>query len=163
AILQLLDGTTSLTDIQALVMQESKDLRVGNMVRDFIGKLDELLLLHSPRFEAAMARLQAEWHPLEVRPAALEGLCYPAEKAPLETALDAQFREAAQRREGAGAASGARRAILAPPLDPRRAGRTIARAFLEVEPAGEPLHVVIFGTGHNLGDEFLALTRKRFE
>ena len=91
AILQLLDGTTSLTDIQALVMQESKDLRVGNMVREFIGKLDEMLLLQSPRFEAALARIQAEWHPLEVRPAALDGVCYPAEHEPLEKFLDAQF------------------------------------------------------------------------
>src|ERR1051326_4044506 len=94
AILQLLDGTTSLTDIQALVMQESKDLRVGNMVREFIGKLDEMLLLQSPRFEAALARIQAEWHPLEVRPAALDGVCYPAEHEPLEKFLDAQFAHA---------------------------------------------------------------------
>jgi len=40
AILQLLDGTVSLTDISAAVMRESKDLRVGNMVRDFIAQLD---------------------------------------------------------------------------------------------------------------------------
>jgi len=164
AILQLLDGTTSLTDIQALVMQDSKDLRVGNMVRDFIAKLDEMLLLHSPRFEAALARLQGEWHPLEVRPAALEGYCYPAEKDALEKFLGGQFEEAERRRAAAGApAAGLPRAILSPHLDPRREGRTIARAMLEIEPPAEPLRVVIFGTGHNLGDEFVALTRKRFE
>src|ERR1700690_1836028 len=43
-ILQLLDGTVSLTDITAAVMAESKDLRVGNMIRDFIAQLDEMLL-----------------------------------------------------------------------------------------------------------------------
>src|SRR5437763_10752422 len=105
AILQLLDGTTSLTDIQALVMQESKDLRVGNMVRDFIARLDELLLLHSPRFEAALAKLQAEWHPLEVRPAAFEGICYPAGKEPLEQFLNAHFEEAETRRQASGSAN----------------------------------------------------------
>jgi len=122
AILQLLDGTTSLTDIQALVMQESKDLRVGNMVRDFIGRLDELLLLHSPRFEAALAGLQAAWHPLEVRPAAFEGVCYPHETEAVTAFLDAQFAEAERARAAAGAApaAGTPRAILSPHLDPRR-------------------------------------------
>src|SRR5215472_1816517 len=95
AIPQLLDGATSLTDIQALVMQESKDLRIGNIVREFIGKLDDMLLLHSPKFEAALAQVQAEWHPLEVRPAALEGICYPEAREPLEKYLDEHFAFAA--------------------------------------------------------------------
>ena len=37
-LLQLLDGSASLTEISAAVMRESKDLRVGNMVREFIGQ-----------------------------------------------------------------------------------------------------------------------------
>jgi hypothetical protein len=168
AILQMLDGTTSLNDIQALVMQESKDLRVGNMVREFIGKLDEMLLLQSPRFEAALARMQAEWHPLEVRPAALDGVCYPAERDALEKYLDEQFARAERLRTDAGqpaTAPGALpRALLAPHLDPRREGHILARAYLELgAEAQPPLRVVVFGTGHNLGDDFLALTRKKFE
>ena len=176
AILQLLDGATSLKDIQALVMQESKDLRVGNIVREFIAKLDDLLLLQSPKFEAAMAQAQAEWHPLEVRPAALEGICYPAEKELLEKYLDEQFAFAATLDAEAADAGAAAppppapdalpRALLAPHLDPRREGPVIARAYAEIgagTPAQEPLRVVVFGTGHNLGDEYVALTRKRFE
>ena len=54
--------------------------------------------------------------------------------------------------------------MLAPHLDPTREGHVIARAFLEVGPeVPSPLRVVVFGTGHQLGDEYLALTRKRFE
>lgn len=168
AILQLLDGTTSLTDIQALLMSESKDLRVGNIVREFIAKLDELLLLQSPRFEAAYEQARRDYHPLEVRPAALEGVCYPEQREELETFLGEQFAFAeAQRAEAGQPAAGAAalpRAVLAPHLDPTRAGHVIARAYLELgaEPP-EPLRVVVFGTGHQLGDEFLALTRKRFE
>ena len=170
AILQLLDGATSMTDIQALVMQESKDLRVGNIVREFIAKLDDLLLLHSPKFEAALARAQAEWHPLEVRPAALEGICYPAERAALEKFLDEQFAIAADRAQEAGeppaAAKTLPRALLAPHLDPRREGPVAARAYLELGAGAAPgatLRVVVFGTGHQLGEDFVALTRKRFE
>ena len=169
-ILQLLDGTTSLTDIQALVMRESKDLRVGHVVREFIGKLDELLLLQSPRFEAALAQVQAEWHRLEVRPAALEGLSYPAERELLERFVDAHFAAAEKQRIEAGgappAASALPRALLAPHLDPGREGPVIARAYLEIGEAAAaetPLRVVVWGTGHQLADEFAALTRKRFE
>ena len=141
AILQLLDGTVSLTDISAAVMHESKDLRVGNMVRDFIAQLDELLMLESPRFERALAEARAEYHPLEIRPAALEGVSYPAEREELETharrALRRRRRDA--RREGepvaAPDARAARDARAAPGPAPRgrahrarvpRAGRRAA-------------------------------------
>ena len=53
AILQLLDGSVSVNDIAAVLMRESKDLRIGSMVREFVRQLDDLLMLDSPRFEQA--------------------------------------------------------------------------------------------------------------
>jgi hypothetical protein len=167
-LLQLMDGTTSLTDLQALVMRESKDLRVGNMVREFVAQLDEMLLLHSPRFEAARQEAQRDYHRLEVRPAAMEGLCYPEAREALERWLDEHFARAEERRSAAGeplaGAAALPRALLAPHLDPRREGPVSARAFLEIgaEP-GPPVRVIVYGTGHSLADDFVALTRKRFE
>jgi AmmeMemoRadiSam system protein B len=174
AILQLLDGTVSLTDISAAVMSESKDLRVGNMVRDFIAQLDEMLMLESPRFERALAEAREGYHRLEIRPAALEGVSYPAARDELEPFLDEHFRAAeslrAGRNEPAAASDATPRAILAPHLDPRREGVLMARAFMELgtmppasQAAREPLRFVIFGTGHNLTGELFALTRKHFE
>ena len=168
AILQLLDGTVSLTDISAAVMQESKDLSVGNMIRDFIAQLDELLMLESPRFERALAEARAQYHVLEIRPAALEGVSYPADRAELEGLLDGHFAEAEQMRasrgEPAAASDAVPRAILAPHLDPKREGPLMARAFLELgDQPRTPLRVVILGTGHNLVGEFFALTRKHFQ
>jgi AmmeMemoRadiSam system protein B len=53
---------------------------------------------------------------------------------------------------------------VAPHLDPRRAGPTIARALLELgERPPAPLRVVIFGTGHELIGDLYALTRKHFQ
>ena len=78
AILQLLDGTVSLTDLTAALMRESKDLRVSNMVKEFIAQIDKLLMLDSPRFEKAYRELREAYHPLEIRPAALAGRSYPA-------------------------------------------------------------------------------------
>jgi hypothetical protein len=168
AILQLLDGTVALHDITAAVMPESKDLRVGNMVRDFVAQLDELLMLESPRFQRALAETRDRYHQLEVRPAALEGVSYPADRAALEAFLDDHFREAGERRNAAAepvaALDAVPRALLAPHLDPRREGALMARAFLELGAAPpEPLRVVLYGTGHQLMGDLVALTRKHFQ
>jgi len=168
-ILQLLDGTVSLNDISAAVMRESKDLRVGNMIRDFIAQLDEMFMLESPRFQRALDETRSQYHQLEIRPAALEGVSYPAEREALEQMLDGHFAEARAARETAGAAepTAVPRSILAPHLDPRREGPLMARAYLEIPaplPASAtPLRVVILGTGHNLVGDYAALTRKHFQ
>ncbi len=166
-ILQLLDGTVSLTDLTAALMRESKDLRVANMIKEFVAQLDEMLLLESPRFERARRELQQQYHALEIRPAALEGRAYPADPTELRAFLDAHFAEARAWREEAGepapAADARPRAVMAPHLDPHRAGATIARAIEQIGPDGPPPRIVIFGTGHQLLDDSVALTRKHFE
>jgi MEMO1 family protein len=167
-MLQLLDGTLSLTDITAAVMRDNKDLRVAGLVRDFVAQLDQMLLLDSPRFHRALQALLDEYHPLEIRPAALEDRSYPADRGELEAFLDAQFAEAAAMREQAAqppaAPAALPRALLAPHLDPRRAGATIARAFAELGPRqAKPPRVVVFGTGHSLMGDLFALTRKHFQ
>jgi len=52
---------------------------------------------------------------------------------------------------------------MAPHLDPHRAGATIARAVSEIGTDGPPPRIVIFGTGHQLFEDPVALTRKHFE
>jgi len=167
-ILQLLDGSASVNDITAALMRESRDIRIGHMVREFIRQLDDLLMLDSPKFQAAWRELRDAYHPLEVRPAALEGHSYPAEREALEAFLDSNFAQAEQLRAAAGepvAAANARpRALLAPHLDPRRAGATIARAYLELGPEQEaPLRIVVLGTGHSLQGDRFGLTRKHYQ
>src|SRR5262245_4761419 len=166
AILQLLDGSVSVNDITAALMRESKDLRVANMVRDFVARLDALLMLDSPRFETAYREIRDAYRQLEIRSSAFAGRSYPAERAELTAFLDAHFAEAERMRAAAGAPSATARprALLAPHLDPRRAGRAIARAYVELDrDRVEPLRVVVFGTGHALMEERFALTRKRYE
>ena len=167
ALLELLDGSVSINDLTAALMRESKDLRVAGMVKDFIGQLDRLLMLESPRFEAAWNALRATYHPLEIRPAAHEGRSYPADPAELKRTLDGHFAEAerlrAEAQQPAAAATAVPRALLAPHLDPRRAGATIARTYLELGTEGPPLRVIVFGTGHSLMGDPVAFTRKHFE
>jgi hypothetical protein len=167
-VLQLLDGNTPLNDLTAAVMRESKDLRVGNMLRDFIAQLDQMLMLDSPRFEQAYRALREQYHALEIRQAVFEGHAYPEGREACGAFVDAHFAEAEETRVAASEPArdpGARpRALLAPHLDPRRAGPALARALAEIgaTPA-EPLRVIVYGTGHQLVEDVYALTRKHFE
>ena len=52
-LLRILDGRLSLSDLSAEVVRESKDVRAAATVRDFVGQLDRLLMLDSPRFHEA--------------------------------------------------------------------------------------------------------------
>lgn len=167
-LLQLLDGTLSLHDITSMVARETKDLRLGGMVREFIGQLDDLLMLESPKFEAAYATIREQYHQLEVRQAATEGRSYPAAREELLPFLNAHVAAAEAMRtdaaEPVAADDALPRILLAPHLDPRRAGAAIARTYLELGTKHDgPLRIVIFGTGHQLVDDLFALTRKHFE
>ena len=167
-MLRVLDGSFSLNDLAAEVVRASKDLRAGSYVKEFVAQLDRMLMLDSPRFQEAFRALREDYHRLEVRQAALGGVSYPDDPAELATFLDGHFAEAERLRAEAGepvaAADALPRALLAPHLDPRREGATIARAYLELgaERSGT-LRVIVYGTGHSLLGESLALTRKRFE
>src|SRR5262245_14951994 len=167
-MLRVLDGSFSLNDLAAEVVRASKDLRAGSYVKEFVAQLDRLLMLDSPRFHEAFQALRDGYRRLEVRQAALGGVSYPDDPTELGTFLDGHFAEAERLRSEAGepaaAADATPRALLAPHLDPRRAGATIARAYLELGPERKgTLRVIVYGTGHSLLGESLALTRKRFE
>jgi AmmeMemoRadiSam system protein B len=168
-LLRLLDGTVSLADLTAEMVRGSKDLRAAGFVRDFVAQLDRMLMLESPRFDAAYDELRSAYHELEIRQAALGGYSYPAEPDELQKFLDAHFAEAETLRANDESAASSTapakaRALIAPHLDPRRAGVTIARAILELDTASRtPLRVVVFGTGHTLYGTLFALTRKHFE
>ena len=133
ALLQLLDGSASLNDITAAVMRDSKDLRVGNMVRDFVRQLDELLMLDSPRFDRAYQRAARRLPPARGPPRGARRPRLPGEARGAEGLPRRELppgRGAARRGEEEGGTARTRvpRALLAPHLDPRRAGATIARA-----------------------------------
>jgi len=167
-LLRVLDGSFSLNDLAAEVVRASKDLRAGTSVKEFVAQLDRMLMLDTPRFHEAFRALREDYHRLEVRQAVLGGLSYPEDPGELRAFVDGHFAEAerwrAEASEPVAAEDAPPRALLAPHLDPRRAGATIARAYLEIGRArSAPLRVIVYGTGHALMGESVALTRKRFE
>jgi AmmeMemoRadiSam system protein B len=166
-LLRVLDGTLALQDITAEVVRASKDIRAGAAVKEFVAQLDRMLMLDSPRFAAAYRAVREAYHALEVRQAVLAGHSYPGDRDALARVLDGHYAEAARLREAGqpeAAPDACPRALLVPHLDPRRAGATIARGYLEIGTAATgPLRVVVYGTGHTLFGDTFALTRKHFE
>ena len=167
-LLQMLDGRTSLTDLSAALVRGSKDIRAGSWVKEFIAQLDKMLVLEGPRFEAEYEAIRTAYHQLEVRQAALWGVTYPEEPAEVATLLDSHVAAAEELRREAqqpiAAADATPRLLMAPHLDPRRSGPTLARSYLELgNQPKEPLRVVVFGVGHMLWGDLFAFTRKGFE
>jgi MEMO1 family protein len=167
-LLQMLDGRASITDLSAAMVRGSRDIRAGTWIRDFVGQLDRLLLLDSPRFETAYRELRDRYHALEIRQSAFAGVSYPADPETATRFVDTQLAAAAALRAERGlsqpAADATPRLVMSPHLDPRRAGASIALATSELgrERPG-PLRIVVIGVGHMIWDSWLALTRKHFE
>ncbi len=167
-LLQLLDGTISLNEACALLVRETGDLNASRMMRQFVAQLDRMLLLDSDRFRAQRDEMQRSYHQMEFRQAALAGSSYPEAPEALGALLDRHFAKAETRRQQAGDARAPETsvppALMAPHIDVRRGGATIARTYLEVGPKPEgPVRFVLLGTGHQLVDSYFALTRKHFE
>jgi len=167
-LLQLLDGRTSVSDLTAALVRGSRDIRAGSWVREFIGQLDRMLLLDSPRFHETYRAVRDAYHQLEVRQSVFAGVSYPDDPEAAAQFVDAHATAAAAlRREAAGtepAAGATPRLVMSPHLDPRRAGPSIALALGEIGVDRKtPLRVVVFGVGHMLWDAWYSLTRKHFE
>ncbi|MBI5835682.1 MAG: AmmeMemoRadiSam system protein B [Candidatus Eisenbacteria bacterium] len=172
-LLELLDGSRTVEQLAAFVLKETGDLQVGGLLRQLVGRLDELLLLDSPRFQDAWRRLQREYRGLPVRAAALAGISYPEEPAELRAHL-AGLREEALKFRPAEADHAPADALVSPHIDPRRGGPAMALAYLSWEDAAprlivpggdhrEPDVVAAFGTGHAVLGSLVVPTRKDFE
>ncbi|HVP40076.1 MAG TPA: AmmeMemoRadiSam system protein B [Candidatus Saccharimonadales bacterium] len=175
-ILELLDGASSVDELGTLLVRETGDLSARSFLCSLVGRLDELLLLDSPRFREAWQAFREEYHRLPTREAALAGVSYPDEPGELRTFLAGLQEQARGWRAAEPSADGAEppAALVAPHIDLRRGGGTLARAYLEWEDSvprivapgreGRPPEIVVaFGTGHSVVGSRAVLTAKDFE
>jgi len=152
--LQLFNGSRSLRDVQALVMQQLGGQLVPLEVLQLLAeRLDDALFLDSPRFRAA-----AE-DPVR-RPVCIG--CYEGDPDLLRNQLGRLFTGP----NGPGLPAvprpdGRLRAALVPHIDYARGGSTFAWGFKEVVERTPAALFVIVGTSHYSGHRF-TLTRKHF-
>jgi AmmeMemoRadiSam system protein B len=161
AILGLLDGKHSVSDIQTAIIRRQGGILVRReTVEAFIADLERHNVLDSPRFREALKTFLSDYAREPVRTACLAGRSYPADALAL-----GRYLEAILESDGgdAGPSTGDGVCALAAPHIEIEAGRRLyARAYRSLRGAA-PSRVVLFGTGHSLADGYFSLTGKDFE
>jgi AmmeMemoRadiSam system protein B len=164
-LLQLMDGNRTVSDIISLVLEQSGDPSHEDAINKLVDDLDRLYLLESPRFEARRLELAKEYREQTVREPVLAGSVYPSDRDELQKFLAGQYAEAKAiaSTDGAPSPPPDPAALAVPHLDLHRGGVTLALGFLAVPESPPPDLVVVFGTGHSLYQNTVALTDKTFK
>ena len=93
-MLQLIDGSNSVQDIQLIVMRNSGNVFVGmDVIQNFILELDAIFLLDSPRYQEHKQKLIDEYGRADKREAHLAGKVYPQDAEELRAYLEAVLAE----------------------------------------------------------------------
>ncbi|MFQ6672447.1 MAG: AmmeMemoRadiSam system protein B [Candidatus Tectimicrobiota bacterium] len=166
SVLQHLDGTNSLRDIQAAYFRQYGQLLYTEQIEALVQELDQALLLESDHFRSVVAERQAAFKRLTVRPTSLAGRAYPKEPAALGRQLTKLF--TAPGGPGSlpadgGQPDGRLAAIVAPHIDFARGGPCYAHAYKALQESCGASCFVILGTCHRPTSQPFIVTRKAFQ
>ena len=157
-IMALLDGTTTVRDIQMALMRQRGGILVGtDEVERVLAGLDEAFLLDSERFRHARQQIVARFAAQPLRPCAHCGPSYPAEETELRKRLDEIIESQPPVPPPEGRVTG----LIAPHIDLSVGYKVYASAYQWLKHCA-PSRVVVLGVGHQMGDLF-SLTEKDFE
>jgi len=160
-LLRLIGGEHSLGEIQLEFMRRNNNVYIGlDAIQSMIQQLDEAMLLDSPRYRRARARIVQEYVGLSVRPAHLAGTAYPAERPALEAFLEDLMASGGEAEDPPPLSEGPL-ALVAPHIDLNVGRRVYARAYGALRGLA-PRRIVLLGTGHSLHDHHFSLSEKTF-
>jgi len=165
-LMQYLDGSNDLRDIQADFLRRTSQLVEMAQLEGLVRSLDDALLLDSAHFAAHRAAVERDYLAAPLRPAALAGASYPDSPDELREGLDALYLDPA----GPGStpvaktdADGAVCALVAPHIDFGRGGAAYAHAYASLATGSSARLFVVFGTAHAGCDGLFGLTRKGYD
>jgi AmmeMemoRadiSam system protein B len=155
----LLDGKTSVRDLQTAVMRQRGGILVSSdEIKSIIAHLDESFFLDSERFRTAKGTIVAQFVSNKVRPSSHSGRAYPADPRDLARKLN----EILALRPDSPKPEGRLLALVAPHIDLSVGGRVYSSAY-RVLKGCSPKKVIILGTGHQMTQDLFALSEKAFE
>lgn len=155
-----LDGTTSVRDLQMLMMRLKGGILVGiQEVEDILKHLDESYLLDSPRFRAARDEIVDGFISSHVRECVHVGQSYPSDPEELEKYLDQIL---AQANQDFSLPEGELVAVVAPHIDLQVGSQGYGAAYGLLRNFS-PTRIIVLGVGHHLRDALFCLTEKDFE
>ncbi len=156
-LMTMLDGATTLRDLQMTLMRESGGMLVSSdEVQSLIAQLDDSFILASEKFVREKERLVADFLAMKTRPSCLSGRAYPAEPRELTAKL-----EEILALEDSPKPPGKTLALVAPHIDLASGARIYARAYRALRGAS-PKTVIIIGIGHRMAEGLFALSDKDF-
>jgi hypothetical protein len=155
----LLDGTTTLRDLQMALMRQGGGMLVSTEeVKSLLAHLDESFLLESEQFKRAKDAVVAGFVSKTVRPSSHSGRAYPADPRELKRKLD----EILALEPDSPRLEGKVLALVAPHIDLSVGGRVYSRAYQALRDMS-PKTVIILGTGHQMTQDLFAVSGKDFE
>ncbi len=164
-LLMHMNGENSLRDLQALFMRRTGQILYMENLEGILAKLDEHLFLDNERFLRFFAEEAVRFRKDPVRKAQHSGISYPAEADALRRHLDGFFSLEADGPGFPEKEKDKRRLVglVAPHIDLRSGGPCFAHAYKAAFEAVSPDVWVILGTGHELVENYFAITDKDFE
>lgn len=155
----LLDGATTLRDLQLALMRQSGGMLVStDEVKTILAHLDEAFLLESEQFKKAKEAVVEEFVSKKVRPSSHSGRGYPADPHELKRKLE----EIVALQPDPPGPKDKILALVAPHIDLSVGGRVYSRAYQSLR-GMSPKTVIILGTGHQMVQELFAVSDKDFE
>ena len=157
--MMLLDGTTTLRDLQMALMRQRGGMLVSSdEVKSVIAQLDDCFLLESAEFSRAKDRIVAEFVSKKVRPSFHSGRAYPSDPREVKEKLDGILALQYDAQKPAGKLL----ALVAPHIDLSVGARIYSSAYNALKGMA-PRTVIILGTGHQMAQDLYALSGKSFE
>jgi MEMO1 family protein len=141
-VLSLIDGQKSLDQ---LIPYFGDGVSAKELLK-FIQMLDEQNLLDSEKFRKHSDLIETKFEEAEIRPPALAGSSYPADKNEAESFL----RDIMQKSNGSSVSESPGKALYAPHIDLRVGAQQYAEAFSSLKKI-KPSRVVILATAHYSG------------
>jgi AmmeMemoRadiSam system protein B len=162
--LSLMDGRSSLLDIQEAYFRQYGQLLYREILAELVARLDECVLLDNERARALQAEVEAAFRAMRVRRAALAGKSYEAEPDKLRATLDSFFTNSDGPNGGPPpAADGPLRGAIIPHIDLGRGGPCYAWGYQQVRDRCDADLFLVFGVAHGGLPGPFGVTRKDFE
>ncbi|MCJ7686233.1 MAG: AmmeMemoRadiSam system protein B [Desulfobacteraceae bacterium] len=158
-IMTLLDGTTTVRDLQMELMRQRGGVLVGaDEINGLLAHLDESFLLDSERFKNAKERIIADFTEQRIRPCSHCGKSYPENPSELRVRLDEILNSELSIPEPEGKVE----ALIAPHIDLNVGYKGYSSAYQLLKHTS-PSRIILLGVGHQLQNALFSLTDKDFE
>lgn len=159
--LRLLQRSTSIDELQLNWIRMNQGVFSSQTeIRQMVDDLDRLFLLDTPHYRREKQAIVQSFARLSVRPPALAGQAYPAEKESLLQFLKGIL-DKGKKTEITGRKVSLK-GLIVPHIDLEVGARVYAAGY-RLLPARKPPLILLLGTGHHLSSGLVSLTSKDFE